>query len=167
MAFKFIQIVLLASLKYFLTIPYAILIGIEFKYAVFAMVLGGLLGFFFFYLLTSRLILLFRKIRKRTCQMLPLWAKSRIQFICDYFTTPKEKIIFTRRNRFIVKLKRNYGLWGIVITTPVLLSIPVGAFLANYYYPGNKRIIYYMVISIILWGTLLSGILLLFPNIVH
>jgi len=67
MAFKFIQIVLLASLKYFLTIPYAILIGIEFKYAVFAMVLGGLLGFFFFYLLTSRLILLFRKIRKRTC----------------------------------------------------------------------------------------------------
>jgi hypothetical protein len=167
MVFKFIQIVLLASMKYFLTIPYAMLIGLEYKYAVFAMVLGGLLGFFFFYLLTSRLILLFRKIRKHTSRMMPVCAKSRFQFICNYFTKPKEKVIFTRKNRFIVKLKRNYGIWGIVITTPVLLSIPVGAFLANYYYPGNKRIIYYMMISIILWGTLLSGILLLFPNFVH
>lgn len=167
MALKFILVVFLASLKYFLTIPTALLIGLEYEYAVVAIVLGGVLGFFFFYLLSSRLILLFRKIRKRTCQVLPVWFKSRVRCVCAYFSSPKARIIFTRRNRLIVKIKRSFGLWGIVITTPILLSIPVGAFLANYYYPGNKRIIYYMVISIVLWGTLLSGILLLFPRLIH
>lgn len=166
MVFKFLQIVLLASLKYFLTIPYALLIGLEYKYAVFAIVLGGILGFFFFYFLSTKIIRLFRKIRKRTCEMTPLWAKKKFGFVCDYLNQPRDKIIFSRKNRFIVRIKQNYGIWGIVITTPVLLSIPLGAFLANYYYPGNKKLIYYMMISIILWGALFSAVLLLFPNLI-
>ncbi len=64
----------------------------------------------------------------------------------------------------IVRLKNNYGLWGIVITTPVLLSIPVGAFLASHYFPRNKRIVSYMLASIVAWGVLLSSILLLLPG---
>ena len=40
MVSKFIQIVLLASVKYFLTIPYTILIGMDYKTAVIAIEIG-------------------------------------------------------------------------------------------------------------------------------
>jgi hypothetical protein len=56
-------------------------------------------------------------------------------------------------------------MWGLIVTTPVLLSIPLGAFLARRYYSHQRRIVLYMMGSIMGWGILLSAFLRLFPGI--
>ena len=61
---------------------------------------------------------------------------------------------FTRRNRQLVRLKTQYGLIGIAILTPVLLSIPVGAFLVTKYYENNKLSYLYLVFSQIIWSVI-------------
>ena len=64
----------------------------------------------------------------------------------------KPRKVFTRRNRQLVNLKNKYGLLGIIILTPVLLSIPVGVFLNTKYY-GHMKISYlYMLIGQIVWS---------------
>jgi hypothetical protein len=78
----------------------------------------------------------------------------------------KRKIkIFTRKNRFLVRFKKTYGFWGIIIATPVLLSIPLGAFLARKYYRHRRHLVLYIMFSIVGWAAVLSGIIHLFPNV--
>ena len=68
----------------------------------------------------------------------------------------RSKGIFTRRNRRLIFLKNKYGLPGIVILTPVLLSIPVGAFLITKYF-GRKKINYlYLLTGQFLWSIFYS-----------
>jgi len=165
MGFKLSQLFLLAAFKYFLTIPYALLIEIEYKYALPTIVLGGIGGFFFFYFLSKKVVRLSKKLLPLVCRLIPGGFKPRFGRICDSLFKPKPKPVFSFRNRMIVRVKKSYGLWGIVITTPVLLSIPVGAFLASHYYSKDKKVIIYMVISIIGWGAIFSLVPLLFPGI--
>jgi uncharacterized protein involved in cysteine biosynthesis len=73
--------------------------------------------------------------------------------------------IFSRKSRFLVKVKTTYGFWGIIIATPFLLTIPVGAFLANRYYAKRPQTVPFMIISIISWAGFLSGIVHIFPRI--
>jgi hypothetical protein len=165
MGFKIFQVFVLASLKYFFTIPYAAIIGIEYKYALPAIVIGGMAGFLFFYYLSHKTHRQSTKFFQYACSPMPDSFKTRCHRFLTFGIAKKGKQKFTRRNRMIVRLKNNYGLWGIVITTPVLLSIPVGAFLASHYFPRNKRMVLYMLASIVAWGAVLSSILLLLPDV--
>jgi hypothetical protein len=78
---------------------------------------GGILGTFGFMYLSEFLI--------------RLWTKYWPQTLKRNKSTRR---VFTARNRRIVSIKRKYGLWGIVLLNPVLLSIPVGSFLMVKYY---------------------------------
>ena len=64
----------------------------------------------------------------------------------------KTRKIFTKRNRRYVKIKLKYGLFGIVMLTPVILSIPVGSFLIVKYYGIKKTNIIYMIAGVIFWS---------------
>ncbi|MEL7588971.1 MAG: hypothetical protein AAGU19_19835, partial [Prolixibacteraceae bacterium] len=64
----------------------------------------------------------------------------------------------------LVKLRKSYGLWGIVITTPVLLSIPLGAFLLKKYYSRQKNVLAYMMISILAWSLVFTTIVVIMPK---
>lgn len=165
MVFKLFQLFLLASLKYILTVPYVLLIEIEYKYALPTTILGGIGGFLFFYFLSKKVVQLFRKLLPLIFRLIPDGIKSRFDEKCVSWFKPRHKPIFSLRNRMIIRVKKSYGLWGIVITTPVLLSIPVGAFIASHYYSKDRRVIVYMLISIIGWGAIFSSLLLLFPGI--
>ena len=46
--------------------------------------------------------------------------------------------LFTVRNRRLITLKNKYGLPGIILLTPLILSIPVGVFLITRYF-GRKK----------------------------
>jgi hypothetical protein len=165
MLFKLFQLFLLASLKYILTVPYVLLIEVEYKYALPTIVIGGIGGFFFFYFLSKKVAGLFRKLLPFIHRLMSERIKSKYGKICVSWFKPRHKPVFSVRNRMIIRVKKSYGLWGIVIATPVLLSIPVGAFIASHYYSKDKRVIGYMIMSIIGWGVILSSALLLFPGI--
>jgi len=162
---KIIHIVLLASVKYIVTLPYAMLIGLDYKYAVLAVLTGGIGGFLFFYYISKPLNRGLVILWSRFCGAIPYSLRGRYRNWCIRKSRTRKKRTFTRRNRFIARMKSDYGLWGIIITTPVILTIPLGAFLANKYYAHKRHIVLYMILSIIGWAGVLSGLVHLFPNL--
>ncbi len=71
---------------------------------------------------------------------------------------------FKKSNRRIVRLKNRFGLTGIAVLTPFLLSIPVGAFIAERFYKDKKKVITAISISVVAWSFLLYGVFYLFYN---
>ncbi|MCG6190121.1 hypothetical protein [Maribellus maritimus] len=164
---KIIHVVLLASVKYILTLPYAMIIGLEYKQALIAVLIGGIGGFLFFYYLSKRAIQIYHKIRPYIYTLIPRQQKTENwKFVQDNTNQQKKRRkIFSKRNRLIARFRKTYGFWGIIVTTPVFLTIPVGAFLANKYYSRRRFLVLYMILSIIGWAGVLSGFIHLFPRI--
>jgi hypothetical protein len=165
MVFKIIHVILLASVKYFYTLPYALIIGLEFEHAIMALLTGGMGGFLFFYYLSKYVLRAFNYVWPYICNLVPQYIKRRYREIFIRVKVKRETKIFTRKNRFLVRFRNTYGYWGIIIGTPVLLSIPLGAFLARKYYRHRRHLVFYMMCSIASWAAVLSGIIHLFPSI--
>jgi len=71
---------------------------------------------------------------------------------------PKRKV-FTPNKRRLVKFKATYGLIGISLITPTLLSIPVGTLIAARLYRHDRRHVYmYMAGSLAIWSVIFSAI---------
>lgn len=70
----------------------------------------------------------------------------------------KSKKIFSKKSRWLVTLKNKYGLPGIVFLTPVLLSIPVGAFLVTKYYRQKKTSYVWLITGQIAWSLIFTAI---------
>lgn len=164
MALKILHIIVLASVKYFVTLPYAMLIGVEYKYAILSVLVGGIGGFLLFFYLSKPLNRGLNRAWPHLCRVMPGGIKRRFRLFCNQHLKKSNKR-FTRKSRFLIRVKTTYGLWGIIIATPVILTIPIGAFLANKYYSRRKYIVTYMILSIVGWGVVLSGFVHLFPNI--
>jgi len=159
---KLVQVYLLATVKYFFTFPFALLIGIDFLPTVITVTIGGISGFYFFYYLSGYMIrtydLHYPKVTNMMKQLL------RIDLFHHVNRNKKAPKKIKRKTRLIAKLKQQYGFWGLIITTPVLLSIPFGAFLLKKYYAQKKNIVTYMTISIIGWAMLFSSIFMMLPK---
>jgi hypothetical protein len=65
------------------------------------------------------------------------------------------KRIFTTFNRRIVRIKQKFGLAGIAFITPMFLSTPLGAFIAERFYRNKRKVVTYLSISVVFWGLLL------------
>ncbi len=78
------------------------------------------------------------------------------------FTSKHPKKIFTKYNRRVIRIKHRFGLTGIAILTPILLSIPIGAFLAERFYKDKGKVILYLSTSAVLWCFALYFIFLFF-----
>jgi len=74
------------------------------------------------------------------------------------------KRIFTRFNRTVIYVKQRFGLAGIAFITPVFLSTPIGAFLAERFFKKKRKIIIYFSISTIFWACTMYLILLFFHD---
>jgi hypothetical protein len=102
---------------------------------------GGVIGIYFFAFLSERLIGwwkgLFRQSNRKKTE-----------------DGRRGKKIFTRKNRRIVRIKQKYGLFGIAISTPFLLSIPVGVFLVVRYYRTSKTKFLYLIGSNVIWSVI-------------
>lgn len=67
------------------------------------------------------------------------------------FTSKHPKKIFTKFNRRVIRIKHRFGLTGIAILTPIFLSIPIGAFLAERFYKHKGKVILYLSVSAVFW----------------
>jgi hypothetical protein len=115
---KELSIIFFSSFKFAATFPVAIyIINMSPVETLLYTNTGGILGTFVFMYLSEYLIRLWNK----------YWPQSLRR-------KKKKKKVFTTGNRRIVRIKMRYGLWGIVILNPVLLSIPLGSFLMVKYY---------------------------------
>jgi hypothetical protein len=164
---KIIQVFLLATVKYVFTFPIALLIGLNFKQTLISVTLGGLVGFFFFYHFSGFAIRnlhhLKTFIKKYSPIPLHLWYRK----LAIWRKNMTGERVFSRRNRFIARFRAKFGLPGIVILSPVILSIPIGAFLLHKYYSKHKLARPYMVLSILSWTAVFVAFALIFPHLVR
>jgi hypothetical protein len=72
------------------------------------------------------------------------------------------KKVFTGFNRRVITVKQKFGLAGIAFITPILLSTPIGAFLAERFFRNKRKIILYFSAATLLWGFILYFILYFF-----
>lgn len=144
---------MIASVKFFWATPYAYFFRLN-QIETFVMIqLGGLLGFLFFYSFFSFLLKELKLIWPLIYFITPRIFKVRFeQWLIRRRTRRLTAKKFTRKNKMIAKLRRKYGMPGIVLLTPVLLSIPVGAFLGTKYFHHIKGFIPWMLLSIFVWG---------------
>ena len=138
--------ILLGSFKFAMTFPLAVL---EFKFSFFETILwinlGGLLGIYFFAYLSEGL--------NRWLQQKINLRKARIR----EGEVDRKKKIFTKRNRRIIRIKQRYGLIGIVASTPIFLSIPVGVFLVVRYYSSVKSRFLYLILGNVTWSFIFTS----------
>ena len=128
-------LMVLSGLKFFLAPSTVVLSGYDFWPTIIITITGGLIGFFIFF-----------------------YFGQMIQgFIRSLFNQQSKKK-FSKRSRLIVKIKRDYGLWGLAILTPCLFSIPIGAILASIYYANQKGVKIVFALSIALWSFILTSI---------
>jgi hypothetical protein len=163
---KLLNVFLLATVKYFFSFPYALIIGLTYEQAIVSVMIGGIAGFFFFYYLSELMISGFRQYKWVLCKIVPEFVKMKYQKLCEVRKKSSEQFRFTKKNRWLVNLKIKYGFWGIIIGSPVILSIPVGAFLLKRYYSGTKNVFGYMMISIVGWAAFFAVVTIIFPGLI-
>lgn len=103
---------------------------------------GGITGILFFYYLGQWLMARLGAYSER----LRILRKQPAQ----------QKKLFNRKNRFIITIKRRYGLIGLALLTPCIISIPIGAVVAARFYHHDRLTVPLLIISVILWSVGLS-----------
>lgn len=132
---EFILIFLFAATKFAMALGYMLLPTTNYNYTeiVITLITGGSTGVVFFY-----------------------YAMGWINTLIDkLLPKKKKKKVFTKGNRRFIKIKNRYGLIGISALTPILLSIPVGCFLASRFYKGKSTTIPIMLAGIVFWAFVL------------
>lgn len=135
---KEITVLLLSPWKFAATFPFAILIlKMPWSDTFIFTNIGGVIGIILFGLLSRLLISLWNQ----------YWPEK-------FRFKRKRKKIHTKANRFLVKIKKHYGLPGIVILSPVILSIPVGSFLITKYYGRNTINYLWQMVGQVVWSVI-------------
>ena len=131
MFIKYLSVFLMAMVKFALAPPLAYGVQIGFLGA-FLLTLSGFM--------TTVVIMSFfgEKIR--------IWYQNRPS------QKNKVKKVFSKQKRFLVRVWRRTGMWGIAFLTPILLSPLGGSGIAVALGVPKKRIIFTMFVSGIFWG---------------
>lgn len=158
--FKLLQVIIVSGVKFLFAPLISIGYGFDYFQTIIFTTIGGILGYIFFYYFSKWIIRQYKKF----CPI-----------VYSYFTgvniTQSDKVIncrrkpkkvFTKKNKMILNLRKKYGFFGLIILTPVLLSIPIGAFLAQKYYSKKNNVLVYMTISLVFWSFFISSVFFLF-----
>lgn len=133
---KALTIIFFCSFKFAATFPVAVYVmDMSFIETLVYANIGGLLGLLFFVFLSKAIIDLWEKYAPAK------WRMKR-----------KKAKLFTKKNRRYISLKNRYGFAGIVILNPVILSIPVGAFLVTKFYGVKTMNLVWLVLGQVAWS---------------
>ncbi len=161
--FKILNVFLVAMVKYFYAPWFGFTLGLDFWETMPGVVLGGIASFFFFYFITELFLVYVRHLKPVVVYVTPNRTRLRYRDWREKrHERRKKKKVFTRRNKFFVRMRQTYGMWGIVVLTPVVLSIPVGAFLLRKYYGHRREAIPAMLVALALEGLLTGAVFWVF-----
>jgi len=146
----------MSAVKFITAAPLASAYGFEYWETLLITSAGGLAGVTFFFQLSKWTL----KAYKKTRESIQTSSSNPIESTKNN-TTVKKKI-FTWKNKFIVKTVRRFGLAGIAFITPVVLSIPLGTFIAFRYFHNKNKVYTYLSLAVFFWSVLLSSLTLLF-----
>ncbi len=140
--YEIISVFLMSAIKFFAAPWLAKTFGFGYLQTIVITSIGGILGVFVFFNLGARIV----------------------RFFPNFFKPiNKNRKIFTKKNKLYVKIIRDYGLFGIAIFSPILISIPVGSFLAARFFEKQKKMtLLIMSMAVILWSVSISTFLFLF-----
>ncbi len=155
---KIISVYLLATVKYFYTPLYAYLTGLGLWESIITMVSGGITSFLVFYYISHFIIISTKYVGPVARKVTPNpWLQKFQERRQRKNLNKKPKRKFNKRNRMIIKFKK-IGVWAIIITTPIILSIPLGAFLLRKYYARNRMAAVLTIFAIAIEGIILCYI---------
>ena len=147
-------VALLSAIKFQLAFPLAKTSGLNFWQTIIATIGGGVAGVFFFVFLSEKLVKLIISLRSNKENKN---SESR---------DGRKKKIFSRSSRFLVRFSRKFGLPGLALITPSILSIPLGTFVSSRvnekFVRDKRRLIIYLVISVVFWSFAFSGLIEIF-----
>jgi len=150
---KILNVALLASIKYFWTPPYAMVLKLGRWETILALEIGGIAGFLFFFYLSHLVFSRLSIVKDKLYSLTPVKINNIVEdWEKRVGQRKKSRKRYSKRSKLIVKIRKRYGMWGIIILTPVLLSIPVGAVLGNKYYSKRRTFLPFMILSIFFWG---------------
>ncbi len=134
---KIVSVFLLSSVKFGIGgVPAAVFANFPFFKAMLITITGGMTGVVVFTYLSD-------------------WINNRIKKAIH--KKPKKK--FTITNKIIVYVKKYFGLVGLSIITPLILSIPLGVFIAVKFYHDKNKVMRFMFVSIVGWAVILYFVL--------
>ncbi len=138
-----LSVLAMAALKLLFAAPWSYGLGFGFLATLVLLIVGGGIGMAAFFFAGERVMEWFRlrhlrREHKRLAKGLP----------------PDR--IFTRTNRFIVRMKRDFGLPGLAVMPPIL-SIPITAVIAAKYFRHDRRTLPVLLLSVVAWSFVLSS----------
>ncbi len=101
---------------------------------VLILIAGGFIGVFFFYFFSN-------------------WVNKILDKLFN--KKKKEKKLFSKKVRRFIRIKNKYGIIGISLISPILISIPVGSFIASRFFSKKKYTIIVMLAGVIFWSLVL------------
>ena len=150
---KILGIALGCAVKPVIAIPASVAAGAEYYQTILGGIIGGCSGIIIYLFSLDYLLKAYKKQLHHKEQQNPTVKPF------------KKKLIFTKRNRMIVRLMQKYGLNGIAFLTP-LLSLPLGVFIAERinekFIQNRKKVMIYLCVSMVIWTFVLTGISHLF-----
>jgi hypothetical protein len=156
---KILIVFLVSSIKFLIAPALSFGMGLNFIQTWLSTTAGGIVGVVVFFFLSRWILVLYSRYFFYYAHLL----KTKIY---GFFNITVPKFIparrFTKRNRMIIKIVNKFGMFGIVILTPVLLSIPIGTFIATRYYSANRFLLLYLSASVFFWSLFMSSAISLF-----
>jgi hypothetical protein len=149
-----IGVFLTSGVKLFIAPFISMQVGFSYSQTLVFTAVGGVTGVWFFYHLSHIIIAIYH--RYYTNRLRPfLQSKT---FFKDRLSLHSTKRIFTKGSRRIAIIRSKYGLLGIIVLTPIFLSIPIGTFLAITYYSKHQHLLAYLAASVVCWTFVLTTI---------
>jgi len=134
---QYISVILLSSIKLgFGGVPLSIVYGFDLKMIIILNVIGGTIGVFIFVNIGE-------------------WLNQKINIYFAKRFTPKK---FTTTNRFVIRLKKFGGIYGLCFITPLLFSFPLGCLITTRYYKNKTKVIAIMLVFVVFWSVLLGSL---------
>lgn len=156
---KILIVFAVSTIKFLIAPALSFGMGLNFIQTWLSTTAGGISGVIIFFFLSKWLLYIYVKYFFFYVHRIRVKIHAYLNLKIPVFIPARR---FTKRNRFMIRLVRKYGLAGIVILTPVILSIPLGTFIATRYYSTNRFLLVYLSGSVLLWSLFMSSAISLF-----